>query len=751
MHYSNYFLIAIGWKDCAELIEQMISPARIVEQLVPIIKLAQFFLSMDCFEGAKLVGDRISSSFINFDKQQALNIKQPELLSYIELIITMEENAKTANRKRIPSLASLFSKLEPSMQCYLVLELDVQASSRFKNSESCKIMFQALSKALSACDLRFKSFKKKVIIDLICCFFRIGNAEWLRSLTSNILHAQVASEDKNCHSTFEQISSSPVVMKLAQSSDLGESFIDLLIDSQLAQLTSMNIQSSSRQDDRAQQTFAPAYNSSFSSCLRFMIQMEKKSHKLDAQRLSLRISSLLAKLDFHQLICILKDVLEMNPTGVKRSSSTVTIIRHIQDALISRLKKNATVMLNRKNILGAIEIFMTLCDASFTHNFLKQICENEEAGSWSHRMKYNLFLDLLIVPKFWKKLDDRSKVIILKCCDKLIQDWVVDICGSINEPTTSIEASSKLDESILISVRLFFFVESKRFGTDAKKITTQVFQPLISKLNGSQLLELVLKLNQSESSSFATLKLDIKKFPNCMDWYIGISRLLFTMDYLSLVNMEVATKILHCLLWLEDEESWQSFALSVANAFPSVQSHFFVRIFLINDIQTVVKESSHAFAAFLRIVDKLTEKSAFLEEPAVDWRQSKACLPDHAEVEAFLRSSVQVMPYKKFTGIAEARHFAQRLEYMGKSNSFSVSVTVSGSGKQSRCIITKNCDEKAKNFFSLKTDLKELVKLRQRLVKDLEAKPLARPISSGPNTDKEVRIVPPINKRPKLT
>jgi hypothetical protein len=483
-----------------------------------------------------------------------------------------------------------------------------------------------------------------------------------------------------------------------------------------------------------------------------MIQMEKNFHKLDAQRLSLRISSLLAKLDFHQLICILTDILTINPTGVKRSSCAVTIIRHIQDALISRLKKNATVMLNRKDILGALDVFITLGDdASFTHNFLKQICENEETGSWSHRMKYNLFLDLLIVPNFWKKLDDRSKVIILKCCDKLIQDWVVDICGSINEPTTSIEASTKLDESILISVRLFFFVESKRFGTDAQKmITTQVFQPLILKLNVSQLLELVLKLHQSESSSFATLKLDIKKFPNCMDWYLGISRLLFTMDYISLVNMEVATKILHCLLWLEDEQAWQSFALSVGNTFPSVQSHFFVRIFLINDIQTAVKESSHAFAAFLRIVDKLTEKSAFLEEPAVDWRQSKACLPDYAEVEAFLRSSVQVMTYKKFTGIAEARHFAQRLEYMGKSNNFSVSVTVSGSGKQSRCIITKNCDEKAKNFFSLKADLKELVKLRQRLVKDVEAKPLARPISSGPKTDKEVCIVPP-NKRPKLT
>ena len=132
----------------------MISPARIVKQLEPIIKLAQFFLNFDCFEGAKLVGDRISSSFINFDKQQALKIKQPEILSYIELIISLEENAETANRERISSLVSLFSKLEPSIQCYVVLELEAQASSHFKDMKSCNVMFQDLCKTLTVGDLR---------------------------------------------------------------------------------------------------------------------------------------------------------------------------------------------------------------------------------------------------------------------------------------------------------------------------------------------------------------------------------------------------------------------------------------------------------------------------------------------------------------------------------------------------------------------------------------------------------------------
>jgi ABC-type cobalt transport system substrate-binding protein len=74
------------------------------------------------------------------------------------------------------------------------------------------------------------------------------------------------------------------------------------------------------------------------------------------------------------------------------------------------------------------------------------------------------------------------------------------------------------------------------------------------------------------------------------------------------------------------------------------------------------------------------------------------------------------MTYTKFTGIAEARNFAAQL--MRGSKHFSVTVTTSGAGKNSRCIITKtrkHYEEMNQPFFTSKGELESLVKLRERL------------------------------------
>ena len=205
---SVFFLfLFIGWNDCADLIKQMISPARIVKQLSPIIKLAQFLLDVDCFEGAKLVEEGIASFFMNVNETQAMGLQQPEILSFIELIINLEENAKTSHR--------------------------------------------------------------------------------------------------------------------------------------------------------------------------------------DGHRFSV-ISSLLEKVSIHKLTDILEGVTKIKTNEVNVCSSTVTIVRLIYHSLISRLKENATaIMPERKVILHAIRV-LSMFHASFTQDFLKQICENEEAGSWSWEEKYNL-------------------------------------------------------------------------------------------------------------------------------------------------------------------------------------------------------------------------------------------------------------------------------------------------------------------------------------------------------------------------
>ena len=135
--------------------------------------------------------------------------------------------------------------------------------------------------------------------------------------------------------------------------------------------------------------------------------------------------------------------------------------------------------------------------------------------------------------------------------------------------------------------------------------------------------------------------------------------LVFTMKYVSLVNLEIATKIVHCLLWLEDEQSWQSFALTVCTSFSVSQSHIFLRVFLKNvAIQLALKDSSPAFAAFV-------------------------CMVDHMH---------------------------------------GVSVTSSGIGKYSQCVIMKNRDhfeQTRRNFLSWKIELVELVKFATALFKKI--------------------------------
>jgi hypothetical protein len=460
-------------------------------------------------------------------------------------------------------------------------------------------------------------------------------------------------------------------------------------------------------------------------------------------------------LNVQQLTTVLNDILKSSSRHLKKPSSTATIIHQICVFLISRLNnKNTTAVLSRSTILQSIKAVIEVNDESLSQTLFQQFCEKEEIGSWSKQNKSGLLRDILSSPEVWGKLDSSSRQIIMDTCASLVNSWIVEISLSLNSliesTATQINAPPKLlTESIVECVQIFFWGEKNRFDIE-QKITAEAFQPLIFKLNASQLLELVLQLFKSEFDA----RPNIKKFPICMDWYRSICRILFTMEFVSLVNLDVATRIVNCLLWLEDEESWKQFAQSVCRHFQSSRGNLFVQIFLKDlPIQRALKAFAPAFAAFLHIVDHWAQQSVNLKEPTFSWHQSNAVVPNNPEVQAFLRSPQESMTYMKFSGIAEARRLAVFLQVMGQSNNFSVSVTTSGSGKNSRCDIRKNrnhFERRARDFFSRKAELIELVKLRNRLGQEIaQAEQLAAAISSTPIKTEEVCVVPP-PKRPKL-
>jgi hypothetical protein len=81
---SIYF--SLGWNIIAETIRALVKPDRIAKQLVPITKLAKKFLRFHCFDGAKTVGDCISSLFAEMDSSLAWQSKCCDVEAVVDML-----------------------------------------------------------------------------------------------------------------------------------------------------------------------------------------------------------------------------------------------------------------------------------------------------------------------------------------------------------------------------------------------------------------------------------------------------------------------------------------------------------------------------------------------------------------------------------------------------------------------------------------------------------------------------------------
>ena len=434
------FCFIKGWNDCADLIKRIISCDRVLNQLVPLTKLAQYFVDVNCFDGAKTVGDCISSSFAKFDQLEAEKLASENVKLYLNFLVSLESETKTSNRERLTSFVSSFPKLLPQVQCQLILDLEAQGELRFNGLDSCQFLFPELCKVFLSCNLHSQTQPvKDVVVDLLLCFVRLGNVEWL-------------------------------------------------------------------------------------------------------------------------------------------------------------------------------------------HSFIGNICR--------------------VVPSTTQSIEGVNSF------------------------------RNELLETLVSSAAFWELATSSEFG---------------------------------QSADFR-------------GWYRDTCRLFVTQDFVSPLQPleDVAAKMMQSLFLLNDEQIWQSFARQICNSFDPDASNVFVLNFVKNtEFQKSLGNSLPAFSAFILIVEHWVEQWKSLKEPQFTWQQHKAVLPDHPEVEAFLRSPQWFITYAKFSKASEVRRFAQQLEEMEGSSNFSVSVTRKGKGKSSRCDIMKDrryFDRVLNSFQTRKSELDSLVKVRDSLI-----------------------------------
>ena len=122
-------------------------------------------------------------------------------------------------------------------------------------------------------------------------------------------------------------------------------------------------------------------------------------------------------------------------------------------------------------------------------------------------------------------------------------------------------------------------------------------------------------------------------------------------------------------------------------------------------------------------------------------------------MEKFLRSGSEAITCGNFNSIYEAREFALLIDGLAAANKFSVTTRTFGSGRSSRCLITKLRDYHSvvkENAASIKTSLTNLARLKMKLltlrdpvISSNSDPPISDAANSAPD---DVLIVPSIKR-----
>lgn len=215
------------------------------------------------------------------------------------------------------------------------------------------------------------------------------------------------------------------------------------------------------------------------------------------------------------------------------------------------------------------------------------------------------------------------------------------------------------------------------------------------------------------------------KIPKFNLWYRNTCRRFFCSNFLPVVKSDRVVEILHCLLWLNDDKSWESFRMQICDSFPSENLfQIFATIASSEDIRKALLDSPSAFNTFITILTNFISKTNSSEELPFSWKQPKAVVHGHPEVEAFLRSNAERTSYKKYTSKKETQGFCTELKANGPLDGFSVKASIRSKNKNRKvyyCEITKTKDHSVQEMSAIKLKVKRLENLLESLSEQRDA------------------------------
>ena len=708
----------------------MVTPARLMDQLLHLVSLVRHLWKRSCIVGACQLANRISSVLSGLEVTLAAGLKQPEIDAYVDLIVDMETDVGTSNPQRLSWLASFFPRLDSFQQCRLVVDLYRKDFARLKGVPSCLQMYRDLCHVLPLCDLHATSHIDGIIAQLLECYLKTSDPDLLQSLTDKICCPGASGKENRLLEAI--LSSASLWDLLSESHQLGRSTLVSFVHARIESLGSLTEQTVPVVAEEAKALLyepirhswimAPceeAFRSALSHCFFQVFRLEKiPATDSSASDTRSRLADMYAKLSVEHLAYLVVDIRQVDQ-GLKDHPIGRSLVVDLCGQLVARTK-DAMPGLSHELVADLITSFLWLGDVSLLRLLVKQICMAGSGGSWSPADKNALLERLLLLPAFAS-----SSRLIRDTSTALTSAWIVGLCRILDQ-TGYDPASGDLRSKIAACVNIFI----KSDGMSSQP--GSVFSLLLNKLSVEHLCHLILDLRKLNADS-------VKPHHPV---FADLCRLLVSRDTAALVKTcgWLTVEVWKCLAWLDDGPILMSFSQKMLEAGSDDNQCLVTKVVCSPEVRSIAYESLPGRQSLLLFLNHRIEQLKSAARPYLSWDHPFAVFPGHPEVEAFLRSPHKSMVYDhRFATFAQACKFADRLndDSMSKSTGYSCKATPVRSGKSIKCKIAKTLSRNA----LLNKEVEELAEFRQNLTDQTDgSKPCQRPADAKYNHHNNVII-----------
>lgn len=600
----NILTSCTGWDNCADLVLLLISPLRIFRQLACYSNLAQYLFDRDCIEGARAVADRISSIVTKLTVPQTNFLIDYQINSYVDLVITFEENSLIANSSRVESVVSLFNRLAFQRQCHFVIGLQSHCRLRMKNVETCRQLVKNLCGCLNFSSHPNESISVDVILPLIKSYVQFGDTDMLQVFIEKLTGIKPNSKEFPTNDTLiYSIFSSPDTLEVVQLSELGKTTVYNLLDAGIKQLEE---EMSVLQNQEGHHLL-----SKLVSCFRLVLRINVDPKSIHCQQMLLSIGFLLFNLPTERLCDLILEIQKLDEELVVNCETSYILYLDLC-RLLSLRDKESVAKLSKRKTVEILELIIWLDDFPLAQSFVHRINLND---GWNQEDK-NSFLDVIVSCKdLLDILIPASSVFVLDMVENVIETLVVKITRRLEViksdsnlvPTTDCNGYTvdELDTEIAFCVSLYIRNE-KEYPHDSQ-YGVQLFSPVFDKLSAWRLSHLLASIFQTEIDEHSSLV----EFSSCFKFCYLIASQFVSRDLNVLLksNSEIVVDtVVNAtvrLLWLGEDQPLLTLVRKICSSFPPWQENAVVsKIVLSSQAREIAANCQSSRKAFCMLLEQ---------------------------------------------------------------------------------------------------------------------------------------------------